>query len=108
MYTVLACYQHSRYHPYDLTKHPVWDENRNKWVGDGFTCNDFSKEAIGFFDKIGIKSYQAIGIDKKSGVAHSWVKIDIFGGLYDFEPQTLLFFSSYDNYVNIIVVKNDD
>lgn len=106
VYTALACYQHSRYRPYDLMKHPVWDDAKKRWVGDGFTCYDFTTEAIDWFNSIGVKAYRVIGYDKVTGEGHSWVGIDCFGNILHYEPQSLMFFDPSDEYKDITVNYN--
>jgi hypothetical protein len=91
-YTILVTYQCNRYQ----------SNGPNK-----FNCVDFTKEAIDYFDKIGITAYQVVGISKtNSSYAHSWVGINVFGNIWNFEPQTLTFFDPKDEYKSICVNYN--
>jgi hypothetical protein len=105
VYAVASTYQASRYHNGTPEYIPWWDGEQ--WVSEPgkFTCVDFTHEAMGFFDVIGVRSYQVVGTDKDTGIGHSWVGIDVFGQIWSFEPQTLTFFNPSDDYRNIVVNK---
>lgn len=103
VYAVASTYQKSRYHAGTPGYRPWWDGSR--WVSEPgkFTCVDFTNEAIGFFDVIGVRSYQVVGNDRDTGIGHSWVGIDFFGCIINFEPQTLTVFDPSGGYTGVTV-----
>lgn len=94
IYTITVAYQSSRY------------RDGIPCAPGTFICVDYTKEMIGWLDKVGIKSYQVIGTAKGKSVGHSWVGIDCFGTILNFEPQTLTFFDPTQDYEDIFVNKH--
>jgi len=103
VYAVASTYQKSRYRAGTPGYMPQWDGAR--WVSDPgrFTCVDYTREALGFFDGIGVKSYEVDGTDRVTGIPHSWVGIDVFGWVISFEPQTLTVFDPSGQYDGVTV-----
>ena len=61
---------------------------------------DFTSEAIDYLSKFGITSYQVVGSCKDNQyLGHSWVGIDFFGTILNFEPQSLVIFNPNDEYI---------
>ena len=104
-YACLITYQQSRYVAYDYSYHPQWDGIR--WVRNpnSFNCLDYTSEMIRFLGYFGITSYQVVGTNKESGEGHSWVGIDCFGYIINFEPQYLFIFDPSWEYKNVYVNK---
>ena len=78
--------------------------NYNRYDVKTFNCVDFTKEAVDYLSVFNIKSYQVVGICKDNqSLGHSWVGIDLFGTILNFEPQSLVVFNPEDEYEQIFV-----
>lgn len=79
----------------------------SRYDARSFNCVDFTRETMGFFDMVNIRSYQVVGSGMVDGkmVAHSWVGIDTFFGVWHFEPQELCFFDPYEEYSFVYVCR---
>jgi hypothetical protein len=74
-----------------------------------FNCVNFTRESMGFFKSIGVKSYPMYGVVKdNTDVAHSWVGIDFFGYTLNYEPQIYFFFLPEWRYIDVHVDTNFD
>lgn len=79
-------YQHSRY---DV---------------ENFNCVNFTREARTYLDKLGLKTYPMVGtLNDGSGKRHSWVGIDFFGVILNYEPQICFFFLPEWKYKDVCV-----
>lgn len=102
-FAIASTYQASRYRSGDPLYRPTFDGVR--WSKDPtrFTCLDYTDEMQAWLKKIGIKSYQVVGMNRRTGEAHSWVGVDVFGSIWHLEPQTLCFFNPSDTYRDVHV-----
>jgi hypothetical protein len=79
---------------------------RSRYDIENFNCVQFTREAVLYFRAIGIKSYQVVGDCKDSDARHSWVGIDFFGYIINYEPQCFLPFIPEWRYENIWLNNN--
>ena len=96
--------QQSRYHGNTPGYRPQWDGS--KWVREPgvFVCSDFTDEMRGWLGCVGIETVEVNGVLKDGGGIHAWVGINVFGSVWNFEPQTLMFFNPGDDFSSWKVV----